>query len=67
MKVSIHYFKPSGKWYTQDDNVEWPTDAVYYTGFAPFTSLHRIKSMFAVCMENPLGFPQFSRPTVVVE
>lgn len=61
--VSITYFKPSGKYYTTDENVYWPEDKSHYTGWAPFRQLHRIKGMIAVCMgENPLGFPQLSPP-----
>ncbi len=62
MKVVISYFKPSGKWYTDDEDVDWPRDPLHYSGWATLQSLHRIKTMFAVCMENPLGFPQFSKP-----
>lgn len=55
--VEIVYFKPSGKYYTTDEEVPWPRDPSHYTGWAPFSSLHRIRDMFAVCMETPLGFP----------
>ncbi len=63
MKVNITYFKPrSGKYYITDENVEWPKDPEHYSGFIPFSSLVRIKDMIAVCMENPLGFPQMHVP-----
>lgn len=60
--VSVHYFKASGKWYTEDRNAEWLPDASDYTGWAPFASVVRIKNMFAVCLETPLGYPKFYRP-----
>lgn len=61
--VEIVYFKPgSGKYYTEDKEVSWPRDPSHYTGWATFTSLHRIKDMFAVCLETPLGFPHASPP-----
>jgi len=60
MKVTIHYFKLSGKWYCDDENVEWPENPKNVT----LKSLHRISDMYAVCLENPLGFPQFSLPYV---
>jgi len=62
-RVTIHYFKPSGKWYCDDEGVEWPRDPDHYSGWVPFDRIARLKDMFAVCMENPLGFPQFARPT----
>lgn len=62
MKVTIHYFKPdSGKWYCDDEDVEWPADPNHYTGFKPFAEIVRMKDMFAVCLETPLGFPH-ARP-----
>ncbi len=61
-RVTIIYFKPSGKYYTEDTNVEWPRDPTHHTGWAPLEALHRIKKMYAVCIENPHGFPQFSSP-----
>ena len=61
-RVTITYFKPSGKYYCEDEDVEWPRCASHYTGWAPFESLHRIESMYAVCMVTPLGYPQFSKP-----
>lgn len=60
--VEITYFKRSGKYYCTDEGVEWPRDPNHYSGWAPFSSLHRIKEMYAVCMEGPLGFPHFSHP-----
>ncbi len=61
-RVTVIYFKPSGKYYTEDTNVEWPRDPTHHTGWAPLEALHRIKKMYAVCIENPHGFPQFSSP-----
>jgi hypothetical protein len=56
--AEVVYFKPgSGKYYTIDEQTPWPRDPSHYTGWAPFSSLHRIQDMFAVCMETPLGFP----------
>lgn len=63
--VTISYFKVSGKWYCDDEDIEWSRDADHYTGWVPFRSLHRIEEMYAVCMENPLGFPQFDHPIKV--
>lgn len=63
MKVSITYFKLTGKYYTTDENVEWPPDTSHYSGWAPFKTLVRIKDMVAVCMETPLGFPHMYSPT----
>lgn len=61
VRVSIHYFKPtSGKWYCDDENVEWRPDAGNYTGWQDFRELHRLKDMTAVCLVSPLGFPQSS-------
>jgi hypothetical protein len=62
MKVVIQYFKMSGKWYTDDEDVEWPEDKNHYTGWKPFEDVVRLKDMFAVCMESPLGYPQFCWP-----
>ena len=59
---TITYFKPSGKYYTEDKNVEWPRDPKHYNGWKPFDDVVRIKGMFAVCMESPLGYPQFCHP-----
>jgi hypothetical protein len=62
-KYQITYFKTgSGKYYTTDE-VTWPTDAPDHSGFNPIASLHRIKTMHAVCMVAPHGFPQFSQAT----
>jgi hypothetical protein len=61
-KVTITYFKPSGKYYTEDENVEWSPDATHYTGWAPFERVVRIKAMFAVCFNAPHGFPQMYVP-----
>lgn len=61
--VSIVYFKPSGKWYCEDESVLWQPDPNHYTKWAPFETLHRIRGMFAVCMGTPLGFPVSSPPT----
>lgn len=59
--VSIHYFKPtSGKWYCEDEDVEWKPDPNHFTGWQNFRELHRLKDMMAVCLVNPLGFPQSS-------
>ncbi len=63
-RVAIDYFKPSGKWYTRDANVEWPRDATHHSGWLPFAKLARIKSMVAVCLDSPLGFPQMAPATV---
>lgn len=63
-RVTVHYFKRTGKWYCDDEDVEWPRDPEHYTGWATLRSLHRIEDMYAVCLENPLGFPQFSHPKV---
>ncbi len=57
----ITYFRKSGKYYTTDE-VIWPTDDPDHSGFNPLSSFHRIKTMYAVCMEAPHGFPQFSPP-----
>lgn len=59
--VSIHYFKPTtGKWYCEDESVEWKPDATHFDGWQPFSQLHRLKDMTAVCLLTPLGFPQSS-------
>jgi hypothetical protein len=62
MKVVITYFKPSGKYYCQDEDAEWPEDPTHFTKWAPFEAVARIKGMIAVCMESPLGYPQFVYP-----
>lgn len=61
-RVTIHYFKPSGKWYCDDENVEWPRDPEHYSGWQPIAQLARLKDMIAVCLESPLGFPQMALP-----
>lgn len=59
-KYEITYFKTrNGKYYTTDE-VPWPTDAPDHSGYNPLSSFHRIKTMHAVCMNAPQGFPQFS-------
>ena len=56
--VRIDYFKPqSGKWYTEDQDVLWSPDAEHYTRWQPFSTLVRLKEMWAVCMATPLGYP----------
>lgn len=63
--VTITYFKPSGKYYCEDENVEWCKRLVPNSNderWDPFEKIVRIKYMFAVCMENPLGFPQMWVP-----
>ena len=62
MKVTITYFKSSGKYYTEDDDVEWPEDPTHYNGWKPFKDLVRIRSMIAVCMDTPMGFPIVQPP-----
>lgn len=57
MKVNITYFKANGKHYT-DEDVEWPPDLTHYSKWAPFERIVRIKTMHAVCLANPLGYPQ---------
>ncbi len=63
MIVTITYFKPSGKYYCEDENVEWPEDAEHHDGWAPFARVVRIKSMIAVCFDSPMGFPQMHVPS----
>lgn len=63
--VTIHYFKPgSGKHYTEDEDVLWFPDASHYNKWQPFSSLVRLRDMFAVCMATPLGFPVGCPPSV---
>ncbi len=57
MKVTVHYFKPSGKWYCDDEDVEWPAAMTHYSGWASFDDIVRLKDMVAVCIDTPLGFP----------
>ena len=59
MKVHVQFFKPSGKWYT-DEEIEWPEDPSHYTRWAPFDSIlpaGRLRGMVAVCIRTPWGFP----------
>lgn len=60
--VTISYFKPSGKWYTTDEDVLWGPDPNHYDGWKDFRQIVRLKDMFAVCMQTPLGFPQSCPP-----
>lgn len=60
--VTITYFKPSGKYYCEDEDVTWPEDETHFTKWTPFEALVRVRDMFAVCMETPLGYPQFAYP-----
>ena len=62
----IVYFKASGKYYTSE-KVEWPKDAPDHSGWNPLSTFHRIKEMYAVCMDTPHGFPQFSPPKTVYD
>jgi len=59
---TITYFKPSGKYYCEDTGVVWPTDKPDHSGFNPLHTFQRIRDMYAVCMDAPHGFPQFSKP-----
>lgn len=64
--VDVVYFKASGKYYTTDEDVEWPRDPDHYDGWAPFERLHRLWDMSAVCMATPMGFPKFSHAFKIV-
>lgn len=67
MNVQVHFFKPTGRWYTAEDvtwfykgSVEGPCDfkeaIEVHTRCGPH---RRFAGMTAVCTElNPLGFPQ---------
>lgn len=66
VKVLITYFKPSGKYYTEEE-VEWPTDSSHWTEWKAFEDVARIKNMIAVCMVAPHGFPQMHVPPRVKE
>jgi hypothetical protein len=65
-QYEIVYFKPSGKYYT-DEKVTWPKDAPDHSGWNPLSTFHRIKEMYAVCMDAPHGFPQFSPPKTIYD
>lgn len=60
--VTITYFKTSGKYYTEDEAVEWRRDVNHFTGWQDFSAVVRLRDMFAVCMETPLGYPTFHYP-----
>jgi hypothetical protein len=63
-EVTITYFKKSGKYYTTEEAM-WPSDDKHYTGWAPFEEVVRLRDMYAVCMESPMGFPVFCHPQSV--
>lgn len=65
-QYEIVYFKPSGKYYTSE-KVTWPKDAPDHSGWNPLSTFHRIGEMYAVCMNAPHGFPQFSPPKTVYD
>lgn len=61
LAVKITYFKASsGKYYLEDERVEWKADPNHYTGWRDFSEVVRLHDMIAVCMNTPLGFPQMS-------
>lgn len=66
MNVQVHFFKPTGRWYTAEE-VAWPYYGTQTTKFADAIEVHtrggqsgrRFAGMTAVCTDtNPLGFPQ---------
>lgn len=62
VKVTITYFKPSGKYYTEEET-DWPVDPAHWTKWKPFEDVVRIKNMIAVCIDAPHGFPQMHVPS----
>lgn len=54
MIVTVYFFKPSGKWYTTE-RYEWPDHERLFENVLPS---ERLRGMHAVCIDNPLGFPQ---------
>jgi len=54
--VDITYFKESGKYYTEDTDVEWPRDPTHFTRYRPFDELVRIKGMYRMAhIEQVIG------------
>ena len=63
-KYKLDYFKPTGKWYTEE-TVEWPEDPDHYSKFAPLDKMRsqtRLRGMICVAIETPLGFPLMDNP-----
>ena len=60
MKVSVEFFKPTGKWYTTEE-IEWieikGKTGNYVLRHSLRASLNGLYGMWAVCLDNPRGFP----------
>lgn len=60
MKVTVNFFKPSGKWYT-DEVVEIPDNA-HAWDFSSFLPENRFLGMYAVTEGlTPWGFPAMTK------
>lgn len=61
-RCTVTYFKPSGKFYTEDKDVQWLADPDDCEKWQRFEDVVRIKDMIAVCFDSPHGYPQMYVP-----
>lgn len=63
-RFTLVYFKPSGKWYTEEE-VEWPEDPNHYMKYASLENVRprdRLRGMICVALETPFGHPLMDNP-----